>query len=511
MPFSYRWLVGGPGLFSVEDVANGYLGSDYNTACDGRWGDGIRLGPLMTTLDCSGAGGTAANATDIALSRTMNSTKFAYVIRGTKWAKIKLSDMSLVSDGTETALSEAATCVQYSASAGGVEMLSFGMLSTAFENITTVGNGATDTHSANNESFKFRIIRQGYPGNTYFGLGERDTTVANNVSSNKLTGSVTMDASSFSDRSTVSGEPIQFNSMCFIGNILVLGTSNGPYYLDDQFQEFRPMIPEVAQNATYNCLVLKTWSKIGGNAICSLAKGVVLISANGVEAVVGPEEFPFNTSPITSPMLAFTAGERWGYGVFYNVPAGDSYLCAIRDRKAGEPGGNLLSYYPLTKFPSTYVGFAEDIDTGDAARTNPTIMLGEDSDVQWFTEGRAYREIDDTNYTYASSGIAYLTETRRDAGMQKYIKSVEFFTSGCDANKTVKLTLTVRDPRLGGTKDIDICTYKTNGYHRFEIPDPLYADTIKPYFTLTTNSSSASPVVRDLTVSGDLLPMRDAV
>lgn len=245
------WQPWGPGLQSIEDISTGtgWLGVDYTTGCDTRWPGRVTLGPLLTSLDCSGAGGTTANANGLALSNGMNATKFIYVIRGTKWAKIKASDMSLISDGTETALGEAATSILYTKTAAGTEEISFGMAATAYRVITTVGNTTTDTHSANSSSKILRIFGKGSPADTYAGLGQT-SSVENTIYHNVLSGSTTMAAPNWVTRATLT-DSIQFTGFGMSGNAWVPGTNDGPYVLDNDFQRFKPLIPELDLNTNH--------------------------------------------------------------------------------------------------------------------------------------------------------------------------------------------------------------------------------------------------------------------
>lgn len=96
-----EWRVDGPDFQSFEDIPvgqqAGYLGRDYGDGTDGRDYGIDRLGPLINTTTCSTYDATddvVQNANGVATTRAWAS-EFAFVARGTRPAKIDLSDMSL--------------------------------------------------------------------------------------------------------------------------------------------------------------------------------------------------------------------------------------------------------------------------------------------------------------------------------------------------------------------------------------------------------------------------------
>ena len=459
------WQPWGPGLQSIEDISTGtgWLGVDYTTGCDTRWPGRVTLGPLLTSLDCSGAGGTTANANGLALSNGMNATKFIYVIRGTKWAKIKASDMSLISDGTETALGEAATSILYTKTAAGTEEISFGMAATAYRVITTVGNTTTDTHSANSSSKKLRTLGKGSPADTYAGLGQDGSSNENTIYHNVLTGSTTMASPNWVTRATLT-DSIQFTGFGMSGNAWVPGTNDGPYVLDNDFQRFKPLIPELDLN-TNHCAQMDTWKLLNG-LIIPLNNGLLLMRNEAqTSSFIGVEKYPFNTSPITGRVSALAGTPRWLYLNYYNPVTTDTYLMAARPRQAGDPFGQEVVYFPLAKMASTASNFLSNIGTY-GSRTLPTLVMGKNSDVYWFSEGRLDQFPDDTSYTYAASGSLYLTEMRREPHWMKEIDYVEFETAGCTSTETITMKI-----GYDGNATAQVgAAVTSNGLQRFRMP-----------------------------------------
>lgn len=443
MPEVAEWRLDVSHLCSHERTLDGFLGVEYTDNVDTRWGD-MRLGPLLTTIDCSAAGGTTANANGAAVAPASMQAAgpFLYVIRGTKWAKIKLADMSLVSDGTETALGEAATSILYTKSTNGTEEISIGMDNTAYEVITAVGSGATDTHSANNSSYKARVF--GLAGASsatgqVAGCGRGTGSVMNVVAQNILSGSITMDAPNWQTRATFAGAPLTFTGFALDGNFWLIGTDDGLYYLDSDFQEFRPLIDELAQDDD-SCQNMAPWSVLGPSVVVPLSRSTRISRYLSGESV-GPEVYRENLSPVQGPATAFCASELWAYMPFYNPVTDRTYLCAVRPRLSGE-----WHSYPLSFFTIATLGAGKESRFGYytgvlGGRTLPTVAIGSDSDVAWFSEGRLPRFVDDTSYQYAASGTAYLSELRRHGHYDKEPQTIEFEARGCSATETITVKL----------------------------------------------------------------------
>jgi Ca2+-binding RTX toxin-like protein len=224
---------------------------------------------------------------------------------------------------------------------------------------------------------------------------------------------------------------------------------------------------------------------------------------------MGPERFPFNTSPIQGAITGQAGIDRWLYVNVYNAVTGDTYLCACRPPQPGERSfGPPVNYYPLHKFASRSNYLANIGKYG--GRTNDTLMGGSGSDVFWMTMGRLAREIDDTNYRYAASGTLYLTELRRNPHQLKKLRWIELEASGCSSTKTLTVSVTTQDER-GLSKTVQIgYVIKTDGIHRLQVPsgEEVVSRRLKLQVAFASDDSSASPQITDNIIVGyELMPL----
>ena len=143
-----EWRVNGPAFNAMEMFDGAPLSVSYTDNVDTRWYDMACLGPAINVVDLGAAGGTPADASGSAIGKSAGGTEYLYVIRGTKWAKVQLSNMTLISDNSEAALAEAATDIIAIKNANGSGFILFGMDDTAYRVITTVSDTATDTASS---------------------------------------------------------------------------------------------------------------------------------------------------------------------------------------------------------------------------------------------------------------------------------------------------------------------------------------------------------------------------
>ena len=493
------WQAWGAAFNSVEGTryGNGQLSVDYTDNVDTRFPNHVCLGPLVTTIDCAAAGGTVANVNGFALSGTMNATKFLYAIRGTKWAKIKLSDMTLISDGTETALAEAATDILYTKTAGGTQEISIGMAATAYRVITTVGNTTTDTHSANDTAELMTIFGLGWPADRIVGLQ------GNTIKGNVLTGSVTMDADSWSTIATISGEALTPTGVALDGENIIPGYDNGPYMLDSDANRFRPLIDEIDTNSNH-CKGMTTW----------FPKGVMIPLADGmrfqkelVGRSVGPETYSENMSPIQGKTTGGAGTNRYFFMVVKNEVTDEAYICACT---AAQQIHKQLDFYPLVTLTNLDCDAILYVGTALGSRTNPTLVFGSDDDVAWITIGRGWREYDDTNYTYATSGTWYGTEMRRNPEMVKHPKRILFETAGCNTSgETITVSLRVTDQRGVTITEQIGAPITSNGMQILKVSDRVEGWRIRPEITFASNTSSASPSIESvITIEYDESPLR---
>lgn len=477
-----EWQIHGPALNSLEH--SGGLGVSYTENVDTRYHPFAMLGPLVNDVDCSSAGGTTANANGAALSHGMNATDYLYVIRGTKWAKIKMSDMSLVSDNSESALSEAATDILYTESSNGTEEISIGMASTAYRVITAVSGGATDTHSANDDSQVIRVFgRMG-------GEASKPRIAGGNgqeVLQNTLESSNTMDSPNWQTRATLPGD-VTPTSIALDGTFWIIGTDEGPYYLNNDFQVFTPLIPEIGKDED-NCRVMKPYTFMG--LLQGLATGTRVQNAVTSGRSIGPEVFMTNVSPVQGRMTGFAATERWGYMAITNEVDGDVYICAMRPRQIGDWHSNPVSYYPIIKLDSAACEFLAFTDKA-GGRTNPTMVGGKNDDVIWFTLGRIANEYADGNYRFAGSGTWYGTEMTREPLHEKRPEVFELETEDCASGQTVTVKV-----KVDGEDAVQCGAPITkNGLQRVKVPSRLRGRRFQPVLEFSTNDSTKTPKVR---------------
>lgn len=488
-----EWMAYGPALASIEDIrgGQGFLGVDYTQNVDTRWAPESRLGPQINTLDCGSAGGTIADSGGAALSGGLNATLFLYVIRGTKWAKIKVSDMTLTSDGTETALSEAATSIAYTKNAGGTEVIVVGMDNTAFRLITAVGNGATDTHSAH-ASVLNSIMAAGTEGSQVprlVGLGRSGAAGTDRVTVRtiSLTSSVTP-SGTWSTVDSIGPDDVTFTGFALDRDFWIVGTDRGPYYVDDNFNHFRELAPELGQDPS-NCKGMAQISWIG--CVIPTTSGIMRSVGLNVQGSVGPERYALNTSPIKGYCTGVAGNSRWAYFAMYDPLTDDSYICAVRPWQPGDWHDYELSYFPVAHFTDTNANFLKDIGTAGGVRTNPTLVGGYNDDIFYITQGRVHREPDDTNYRYnTNGGTLYLTELRRIPEMDKEVEYVEFESANCSATETLTVSLSVD----GGTATAIGAPITTNGYQRIRCKG-FRGTRIKPQIAFATGAATASPSI----------------
>lgn len=131
---------------------------------------------------------------------------------------------------------------------------------------------------------------------------------------------------------------------------------------------------------------------------------------------------------------------------------------------------------------------------GTAQRTNPTFMVGEATNLAWYTEGRRGREIADANYVFSTAdGIWYGTTLQRDGAMHKALRYACFITENCDASNTWQLALS---PDEGAYVNIGSAV-TTNGHQHIRETTPTFDfHAVKPRLTQVAASSSAPPQIR---------------
>lgn len=505
------WRLAAPSLNSYEDPEQPQqvLSVNYMDNCDGRAGDRLTLGPLVTDIDCDGADaagggsvGTAATTRAMVFSESMETTNYLVVARGTKLGIIRLDTRVLTADGTAegagAAYSEAVYDLLYTRQ-GVTDEISVFFEGIGYRVITAIA-GASYTASANNESKIIAIGRRmgsdaaaGIVG--MLGRSGNSSTALNTVYQNILSGSVTQDASSVTTIATITGPDLRFTGMAMDGRYWIIGTSDGPYYLEADGRRFRPLIEEIDNQLTAatNCFGMRRSTYFG--TVIPLERST-RVSNELQGASIGPEIYPRNDSPVRQRVGMGDGSELWDYWPIYNGT--DTYICAVRPRRAEDyvVDDAPVVYYPIIKLTS-----AESKVVAYAGRrggvTSRTVYFGNGSNVSWFLEGSTLRFPDDTNYTYASTGTVFGTELRRNPEKLKKIKRIGFATNNCTSTETVAIDIVYRDQQYVERTVRCGAPITKNGWKWVEVPaGQIVARTLYPKVTLARGGTTTlSPYV----------------
>ena len=496
----------------VEDITEGYgyLGIDYTDNTDSRWLNTLCLGPLANSVSLTSkdttwttkvmdstfvldssvpdAGPASGTISEFALMQGAG-TVYLYVLRGRYVTKVDASDMTV----KEThILPETATSILATTTATGVREISVGMANHAYHVMNSVATPPSlDNWVVNNKNIVSRVIGDGADRVVFAGKDELGE--GNVVAGNVLSGTVTMANPTASTIATLPGD-VTVTDFGMDGPFYAPMTDRGPFMIDEEKREFFLLIPEIPRSMENR--VVGNWSFLG--ALFGLATGA-RYSKFGSGESYGLEQFRQNTSVVQGFMTAQTASARWNYEGWYNEVGADSYVLAWRTRQPGDPHPNPLSPFPLVTVADSRVNAMLNIDNASGKRTNPTLVYGHGADtLRWITLGRQPREIEDTNYRFASAGTAYLTEMKRYPGMTKQLQAIEFETADCAAGKTVTVGVSV-----DGAAAVTLTAVAANGWQRLLFADgsavPLTTTTgknIKPQLAFATDSSSTSPKVK---------------
>jgi len=331
-----------------------------------------------------------------------------------------------------------------------------------------------------------------------FGLDTKQAIAAagNTVKTNILLGAVTMAAPNWQLVSTLTGRrnAVKATGFALDGNLWVLGTSDGPYYIEEREGEFRALIPEI-ESSDENCRQMTTWSPMG--VVIPLRDGIRYSQAFSGESW-GPERFLGNSSPVQGYPTGVGASLKWLVTAIENEVTGVCWLVAWRPRQVGDRHPYPFSPYVIGKVPSStasrfvrYVGYA------DGRRTTPAWIAGADGNAIWWLDGRTSRFIDDTAYRYILAGTTYMAELYLD-GVLADIEAVEFMTDDCTASLTVTPKISID----GGANYISLAAQTSDGFHRVlavngSVPHASLqgANRIKLALNYASNVATAAPKV----------------
>lgn len=180
--------------------------------------------------------------------------------------------------------------------------------------------------------------------------------------------------------------------------------------------------------------------------------------------------------------------------VAYLTTAGDTYI--LRGMFGPDtPSSGRPVWFPFYKI----TGKTCRLITGTGLRTNPTLIVGEDDDISYFTLGRRGRDIADSNYVFSTTGGTwYGAKMTRSSNMHKNIRYFVMLVDGVDASNTWQVAVSV-----DGGAYVNVGSPITSSGHKFIYPSsggvPLTTvngHTFKPRLTQVAASSSAPPQVR---------------
>lgn len=501
------WIPWGHDLTSRE--TNGYLGREYGDGTDGRNDQLDTLGPELNTItlstydathaaDLLGStfvlggssgilGGAVAvdNADGFAAMKAQGVT-YGYITRGQIPAKVRLSSMALGQANLTTA-QPAKDIIHTKATLNGTGnevSIALGP-STFWQSLSEYNVGTADSWTTSTDyADKF-----GLTPSSVAVLVER--TVKQNI----LTGTVTMADPNLATVSTISNADVTFTGFAMDGNLWVVMTNEGPYFVDDDTGEFTPIIPEIHDSAsTENGRGATNWFPVG--TIIPLREGVrYQKSLNGQSW--GVERFLGNSSPVQGYPTGGDGSLKWFVQAVYNAVTSTTWLVAWRPRQAGDQHPYPLSPYVIGKIPSSAVSrFVSYVGYANGERTLPAWVCGNGSNAIYWVDGRTSRYIDDTSYRYITAGSTYLSELYLD-GVIADIEAVEFLTNSATANRTVTVSISTN----GGTSYTTVgSAVSSDGFQRLlavsaGAPNITGAYRIKPKVTYASNVATAAPQV----------------
>jgi len=515
------WATDGHDLNSFEVIppgaTAGYLGRDYGVNTTGLFLGIDTLGPLINTVPLTAydsplgaallggdavpgpllGGGAVASSVGLGPAQVVQdsdttdiigdgTTTYAYVGRGSSTAKIDLDDFSfdalklfpaVVTDILTTTPALPSVRKEISVAMGeGV----------AYQVLQQPSIGASDTWLTNSAN----------QGADVFGSAP-DRTVAmdgNEVLGNIQTGSVTMESPNWQTVSTITTQDVVGTGFALDGNLWILGTTDGPYVLDESTGIFFPLMPDLDLSAE-NC---RNMQEIFGVGVVIPLQYTLRWQRYGAGASFGPETYSSNTSEVHGTVTGLAGSPREFYTIVHNECCDDSYLVLWKPQESGQHDrGEGLAPYVLAQFTDTDSRFLKWLGTVDGLRTNPTLMGGYGSGIFWMTVGRTSRWIDDANFRYAASGQTYLTEMRRSRNVLIDVEYIEGELSGTmGASQTVAVYLSLDSgayTQVGSTQT-------STGFKRFVTSSagvPVSAfqgkHRAKPRIDYASNSSSAVP------------------
>ena len=318
-----------------------------------------------------------------------------------------------------------------------------------------------------------------------------------------LSGSVEMETGTWTTRAVINGDDCTPTGFATDGITWVWAMCRGPAILNPVRNTFELVFDRVS-NSTRNGAQTKSLATIG--TLIPMDRVLMHLQDGHLSVHAGPEAFPENDGTILGTVTAFDFDGDWGLMALYNEEADKTYLLAFRPRQPEDNHGELLSYYCL----GTQTEECEHIlyMAKKGGRTNPTWLLGKDSNAQYLTAGRDQQWYTDANYEFATNVTqsAYMTELRAMPGEDILPKAFFFETSGTTEAQYVDLYIKVN----GGSEQY-VGRADRAGRLRFELGGAL-ADTrcwrIQPILKLYNDStvSGYPAVIGPLHMEYDVVP-----
>ena len=477
-------------MFSSHRYRGQQLGISYTDGVDTRFNDIMVPGIAFSSLDLN-VGGTAANTNGIALA-TVSSVVYAYPIRGTDPARVRLSNMSVTDPGIS--LAERATGVLTTVNGSGTQAVTFFMDGTVYSTITTFTPAGSDSVTAHASQ---KITIGGLAGNLVAGFnGQKAYSL-------DLSGSATMQGGTWVERATYNGSQVTPTGFATDGITWVWGTSAGPLILNPVRNTFELAFDPVAKSSQ-NCAQMKSLPTVG--TLIPMERVLMHLQDGSISVHTGPESFEENEGTIMGTVTALDFDGDWGIMAVRNSEDSLTYFVAFRPRQQEDGHGEMLSFYCIGKSANACEVIRYTSTLG--GRTNPTWILGDADDAVYITAGRTSKWIDDANYAFATdvTQSAYMTELRAMPGEDILPRAFFFETSGTTEAQYVDLYVSVN----GGTAQY-VGRADRPGRLRFDLGGAL-SDTrcwrIQPILKLynASGTSGYPAVVGPLHMEYDVVP-----
>jgi len=318
-----------------------------------------------------------------------------------------------------------------------------------------------------------------------------------------LSGSQEMETGTWVQRAQINGDDCTPTGFATDGITWVWATCRGPLILNPVRNTFELAFDRVS-NSTRNGAQTKSLPTVG--TLIPMDRVLMHLQDGSLSVHVGPEAFPENDGTILGSVTALDFDGDWGLMAVYNDEADKVYILAFRPRQPEDQHGELLSFYCL----GTQTEECEHVlyAAKKGGRTNPTWILGKDSNAQYLTAGRDQQWYTDANYVFATNTTqsAYMTEMRAMPSEDIVPNAFFFETSGTTEAQYVDLYVKVN----GGSEQF-VGRADRPGRLRFDLGGAL-ADTrcwrIQPILKLY-NASAVSgypAVVGPLHMEYEIVP-----